>query len=314
MQFLVNSNFNFIGKRKIARIFSIALILIGVGSLIIQGGPKLGIDFTGGTSLRLQFEKGVSIGEVRSAIASLGIGNAEIKNFGDSADILIRVQEQETSGAGITDAIKAELSKVFPDNPYVERSKDSVGPKIGAELRTKTITSILIALVGMLIYITWRFEFKFAVGAIVALFHDVIITLGVFSILQLEISLPIIAAFLTIVGYSLNDTIVIFDRIRENLKVLRRETYESIVNTSLNQSLTRTIITSLTTLIVVLILYFFGGSVIHNFAFALIIGVIIGTYSSIFVASPIVIDWELRSQEKKSKALGKLGRPIPKRA
>ncbi|MCH8956991.1 protein translocase subunit SecF [candidate division KSB1 bacterium] len=314
MQFLVNSNFNFIGKRKIARIFSIALILIGVGSLIIQGGPKLGIDFTGGTSLRLRFEKGVPIGDVRSAIASLGIGNAEIKNFGDSADILIRVQEQETSGAGITDAIKAELSKVFPDNPYVERSKDSVGPKIGAELRTKTITSILIALVGMLIYITWRFEFKFAVGAIVALFHDVIITLGVFSILQLEISLPIIAAFLTIVGYSLNDTIVIFDRIRENLKVLRRETYESIVNTSLNQSLTRTIITSLTTLIVVLILYFFGGSVIHNFAFALIIGVIIGTYSSIFVASPIVIDWELRSQEKKSKALGKLGRPIPKRA
>ena len=314
MQFLVNSNFNFIGKRKIARIFSIALILIGVGSLIIQGGPKLGIDFTGGTSLRLRFEKGVPIGDVRSAIASLGIGNAEIKNFGDSADILIRFQEQETSGAGITDAIKAELSKVFPDNPYVERSKDSVGPKIGAELRTKTVTSILIALVGMLIYITWRFEFKFAVGAIVALFHDVIITLGVFSILQLEITLPIIAAFLTIVGYSLNDTIVVFDRIRENLKVLRRDTYETIVNTSVNQSLTRTIITSLTTLIVVLILYFFGGSVIHNFAFALIIGVLIGTYSSIFVASPIVVDWELRSQEKKSRALGKLGKPIPKRA
>jgi len=314
MQFLVNANFNFIGKRKIARIFSIALILIGVGSLIIQGGPKLGIDFTGGTSLRLQFEKGVSIGEVRSAIASLGIGNAEIKNFGNSADILIRVQEQETSGAGITDAIKAELSKVFPDNPYVERSKDSVGPKIGAELRTKTVTAILIALVGMLIYITWRFEFKFAVGAIVALFHDVIITLGVFSILQLEITLPIIAAFLTIVGYSLNDTIVVFDRIRENLKVLRRDTYETIVNTSVNQSLTRTIITSLTTLVVVVILYFFGGSVIHNFAFALIVGVLIGTYSSIFVASPIVVDWELRSQEKKSRAPGKLGKPIPKRA
>jgi len=314
MQFLVNANFNFIGKRKTARIFSIALILIGVGSLVIQGGPKLGIDFTGGTSLRLQFEKGVSIGEVRSAIASLGIGNAEIKNFGNSADILIRVQEQEASGAGITDAIKAELSKVFADNPYVERSKDSVGPKIGAELRTKTVTAILIALVGMLIYITWRFEFKFAVGAIVALFHDVIITLGVFSILQLEITLPIIAAFLTIVGYSLNDTIVVFDRIRENLKVLRRDTYETIVNTSVNQSLTRTIITSMTTLIVVVILYFFGGSVIHNFAFALIVGVLIGTYSSIFVASPIVVDWELRSQEKKSRALGKLGKPIPKKA
>ena len=141
-----------------------------------------------------------------------------------------------------------------------------------------------------------------------------IITLGVFSILQLEITLPIIAAFLTIVGYSLNDTIVVFDRIRENLKVLRRDTYETIVNTSVNQSLTRTIITSLTTLVVVLILYFFGGSVIHNFAFALIVGVLIGTYSSIFVASPIVVDWELKSQEKKSRALGKLGKPIPKRA
>jgi len=314
MEFLVNSNFNFLGKRKIARIFSIALILIGVGSLIIQGGPKLGIDFTGGTALRLQFEKGVSIGDVRSAIASLGIGNAEIKNFGNSADILIRVQEQETTGAGITDAIKTELSKVFPDNPYIERSKDSVGPKIGAELRTATITSILIALVGMLIYITWRFEFKFAVGAIVALFHDVLITLGVFSVLQLEITLPIIAAFLTIVGYSINDTIVVFDRIRENLKLLRRDTYETIVNTSVNQSLTRTIITSLTTMIVVVILYFFGGSVIHNFAFALIVGILIGTYSSIFVASPIVVDWELRSQEKKSRVLGKLGKPIPKRA
>ena len=314
MQFLVNSNFDLVGKRKIARFFSIALILAGVASLIIQGGPKLGIDFTGGTSLRLQFEKGVSIGEVRSAIARLGIGNAEIKNFGSPEEILIRFQEEETSEAGITDAIKAELSKVFLDNPYVVQSKDSISPKIGAELRTKTITSILIALVGMLIYITWRFEFKFAVGAIVALFHDVIITLGVFSILQLEITLPIIAAFLTIVGYSLNDTIVVFDRIRENLKVLRRDTYETIVNISVNQSLTRTIITSLTTLVVVVILYFFGGSVIHNFAFALVVGVLIGTYSSIFVASPIVVDWELRSQEKKSRALGKLGKPIPKRA
>ncbi|MCH7680463.1 protein translocase subunit SecF [candidate division KSB1 bacterium] len=314
MQFLVNSNFNFIGNRKKARIFSITLILIGLGSLIIQGGPKLGIDFTGGTSLGLQFEKGVLIGDIRSAIAGLGIGNAEIKNFGNSTDILIRVQEQETSGAGITDAIKAELSKVFPDNPFVERSKDSVGPKIGAELRKATVTSILLALMGMLIYITWRFEFKFAVAAIVALFHDVIITLGVFSILQLEITLPIIAAFLTIVGYSLNDTIVVFDRIRENLKVLRRDSYETIVNTSVNQSLTRTIVTSLTTLIVIVILYFFGGSVIHDFSFALIIGVLIGTYSSIFVASPIVVDWELKNQEKKSRALGKLGKPIPKKA
>jgi preprotein translocase SecF subunit len=182
---------------------------------------------------------------------------------------------------------------------------EKVGPKIGAELRKAALWAIIIALFFILLYISWRFEFIFAVGAIAALFHDVLITLGVFSVLRLEISLAIIAAFLTIVGYSLNDTIVVFDRIRENLKVLRRETYENIINTSINQSLSRTIVTSLTTLIVVSILYFFGGEVIHNFAFALIIGVLIGTYSSIFIASPILVEWEKRRELKKAGTLTK---------
>lgn len=301
MQFLVSTHFDFLGKRTIALALSSILILIGAVSLIIHNGPKYGIDFTGGTSLDLEFEKDVAVADVRSTMANLGFSNAEIKNFGTPRDILIRVQQQDTSVVGITAHIKEELARTFPDNKFVERSKDSVGPKIGAELRTAAIWAILVGLLFLLIYISWRFEFKFAVGAIVALFHDVIITLGIFSVLQMEITLPIIAAFLTIVGYSINDTIVVFDRIRENLKVLRRETYETIVNSSVNQSLSRTIVTSLTTLIVVLILYFFGGSVIQSFAFALIVGVVVGTYSSIFIASPIVVTWELRSQRQKGR-------------
>ncbi|MFQ5674995.1 MAG: protein translocase subunit SecF [bacterium] len=298
----MNTHFDFLGKRTVALALSGILILFGVVSLAIHKGPKYGIDFTGGTSLDLKFEKEVSVAAVRSAMANLGFANAEIKNFGTPRDILIRVQQQDTSVTGITAHIKEELTRTFPDNKFVELSKDSVGPKIGAELRTAAIWAILVGLLFLLIYISWRFEFKFAVGAIAALFHDVIITLGIFSVLQMEITLPIIAAFLTIVGYSINDTIVVFDRIRENLKVLRRETYETIVNSSVNQSLSRTIVTSMTTLIVVLILYLFGGSVIKSFAFALIIGVVVGTYSSIFIASPIVVTWELKSQKGRLQA------------
>ncbi len=304
MQFLLNTKINFIGQRKTALIFSVALILIGLGSLAIQQGPNLGIDFLGGTAIALKFEKDVSIAEVRSAISSAGFDNAEIKSFGSENEILIRVEEQE-SGTKITDAIKTDMTNAFPDNPYIVDMVEKVGPKIGSELRSATIWAVLIALLCLLIYISWRFEFVFAIGAIAALFHDVLITLGVFSVLRLEITLAIIAAFLTIVGYSLNDTIVVFDRIRENLKVMRRDTYETIVNTSINQSLSRTIVTSLTTLVVVLILYLFGGAVIRNFAFAIIVGVIIGTYSSIFIASPIVVEWEKRRELKKGRPLAK---------
>ncbi|MCZ6820098.1 MAG: protein translocase subunit SecF [Calditrichaeota bacterium] len=306
MEFLVNAKFDFVSKRKAALVFSGTLILVGLGSLIVHKGPHYGIDFLGGTSIELEFEQPIAISDVRSAVSKAGFGKAEIKNFGAPNEILIRVQEQE-AGTEISGAIKASISKAFPDNSYTVQLVEKVGPKIGAELRSSAFWAILIALLGILMYISWRFEFMFAVGAIVALFHDVLITLGVFSVLGLEISLAIIAAFLTIVGYSLNDTIVVFDRIRENLKVLRRETYEAVVNTSINQSLTRTIVTSLTTLAVVTILYFFGGEVIHNFAFALIIGVLIGTYSSIFIASPVVVEWEKRREAKK-------GRPMAKRA
>lgn len=306
MQFLVDANFDLIGKRKPALVLSCLLILIGIGSLVIHQGPKYGIDFLGGTSVEVRFETPPSIADVRTVVADAGFPSAEIKSFGAANEILIRVEEQG-AGTEVADAIISSLNAAFPDNPNELRDMVGVGPKIGAELRTATIWATLIALVFMLIYISWRFEFVFAIGAIAALFHDIIITLGVFSLLRLEISLAIVAAFLTIVGYSLNDTIVVFDRIRENLKVLRRDTYEVIVNKSINQSLARTLVTSVTTLLVVTILYFFGGEVIKDFAFALIVGVLIGTYSSIFIASPILVEWQKRREVKR-------GRPLPKRA
>lgn len=300
MQFLKDVNIDFIGKRKIGAIFSTILILIGITSLILQGGPNYGIDFEGGASIRIKFDQPVKIGAVRDVLSGIGLGNSEIKQIGIENEILIRVQQQENIGE-VSDLITSELTAQIQDNNFEVREKDTVGPRIGSELRRATIWAILIALGLILIYISWRFEFKFAVGAVIALFHDVLITLGAFSVLQLEISLAVVAAFLTIVGYSLNDTIVVFDRIRENLKILRREQYEKIINSSINQTLSRTVLTSLTTFMVVIILFFFGGEVIHNFSFALLIGIIIGTYSSIFVASPFVVVWQLRQDRKKSR-------------
>ena len=298
MQFLKDVNIDFLGKRKFGAILSAILIIIGIVSLVLHGGPNYGIDFKGGSSIRLKFEKPIKIVTVRNVLSGIGFGKSEIKQIGEENELLIRVQQQENIGEA-SELITSELTQKIQENKFELREKDTVGPKIGSELRRSAIWAVLAALGLILIYISWRFEFKFAVGAVIALFHDIIITLGVFSILNLEISLAVIAAFLTIVGYSLNDTIVVFDRIRENLKVLRREDYVKIINSSINQTLSRTILTSLTTFIVVIILFFFGGEVIHNFSFAILIGVIIGTYSSIFVASPVVVEWQLRWNQKK---------------
>jgi len=307
MQFLRETNIDFLKRRKQAYVFSLALILAGLISLIFHGGPRYGIDFLGGTEITLEFSHLISVGDVRSSLAEIGYGTAEIKSSrslkaeANKNDILIRVEQGDKEGSEVEREIEEKLSQDFADNPFEKLNVESVGPKIGAELRRATIFAILLSLFFILLYISWRFEFKFAIGAIAALFHDVLITFGIFSILNVEITLVVVAAFLTIVGYSLNDTIVVFDRIRENLKVMRRETIERIINVSINQSLSRTIITSLTTLTVLLVLFFFGGRVIHSFALALIIGVLIGTYSSAFVASPIVVEWELRSEKKKGR-------------
>lgn len=311
MQFFSRANIDFITNRKYGYMFSSTLILIGLVFFILRGGPNYGIDFKGGVSIRVQMAQNITIDDVRKSLGAIGYGNAELKESRQEQGNNIKeeyiVRVPATAQAGTAgDSVLTQLRADYGDSSVVVRSIEAVGPKIGNELKRAAIYSILFALLIILIYISWRFELRFAVGAIIPLFHDVLITLGIFSVLNLEISLAVVAAFLTIVGYSLNDTIVVFDRIRENLRTLRREKYDVVVNKSINETLSRTIITSLTTLFVVLVLYFLGGDVIHNFAFALLVGVVIGTYSSIFVASPILIEWENRSQthskiEKKKK-------------
>ena len=301
MRVVKDTNIDFMSKTFIASCISALLILVGAISLISNGGPKLSIDFKGGTLVAVNFTEPVDINKIRSSLSSVSIdgqnfdfSKEEIKHFGDESNVAIRIASIENEPPRFANRVSESLASVYPDLLPSEKSDfilsiDKVGPKVGAELSSDAILAILYALGFILIYISVRFEFKYAIGAIAALTHDVLITLGVFSILGYEISLAVIAAFLTIVGYSLNDTIVIFDRVRENVKSLKGSSMESVINQSINDSLSRTIVTSLTTFLVVLILFLVGGEVIHTFSFAMIVGVVIGTYSSIFVASPIVI-------------------------
>ena len=301
MRIVKDTNIDFMSKTFIASCISALLILVGAVSLITNGGPKLSIDFKGGTLVAVNFTDPVDINKIRSSLSSVLIdgqnfdfSKEEIKHFGDESNVAIRIASVENEPPRFANKVSESLASVYPDLLPSKKSDfilsiDKVGPKVGAELSSDAVLAILYALGFILIYISIRFEFKYAIGAIAALTHDVLITLGVFSILGYEISLAVIAAFLTIVGYSLNDTIVIFDRVRENVKSLKGSSMESVINQSINDSLSRTIVTSLTTFLVVLILFLVGGEVIHTFSFAMIVGVVIGTYSSIFVASPVVI-------------------------
>lgn len=293
MRFLKETNIDFLSMRRFGFVISGSFILAGIVSLLLQGGPLLSIDFTGGTLAQVRFEEAPDIAKVRSALGALDVGIGEVQTFGTPNEILIRLQVSQNA-ENLTTELKAALQAQFPGQSIDFRRVETVGPKIGSELKGKAFFAVFTAIIGILIYISIRFEFKFAIGAIAALIHDVLITLGVFSILNYEISLAIIAAFLTIVGYSLNDTIVVFDRVRENMKLLKNIDQKTIFNKSINESLSRTIITSLTTFAVVFILYIAGGEVIRYFAFAMIVGVIVGTYSSIYVASPVVFLWQQR--------------------
>ena len=289
MRFLSKTNIDFISKQKITGFLSIALIVAGIASLIMKGGPLLSIDFTGGTVAQVKFEKPVELGQLRETLSDYGFKGAEIVEFGSPDEILIKTQF-----SGSSSEISEKLTLAL-GNSFTLRRVESVGPKIGKELQTDALKAIGLALLLILIYITFRFDRYYALGSVMALIHDVLITLGVFSLLDYEINLSIIAAFLTIVGYSLNDTIVVFDRIRENIPKFIKKTLNDVVNISLNQTLNRTVITSLTTMMVVVILFIWGGKVINLFAFALIIGVFVGTYSSLFVASPVMVYFEKRS-------------------
>ena len=289
MRFLKKTNINFINKQKFTAFLSIALIIAGIASLIMKGGPLLSIDFTGGTVAQVKFENPVELAQLRSILSEYGFKGAEIVEFGSPDEILIKTQF-----SGSSSEISEKLTLAL-GNSFTLRRVESVGPKIGKELQTDALKAIGLALLLILIYITFRFDRYYALGSVMALIHDVLITLGVFSLLDYEINLSIIAAFLTIVGYSLNDTIVVFDRIRENIPKFMKKTLNDVVNISLNETLNRTVITSLTTMMVVVILFLWGGKVINLFAFALIIGVFVGTYSSLFVASPVMVYFEKRS-------------------
>ncbi len=316
MRFLSETKIDFLGARRFGFVISGTLLLAGMISLLLQDGPKLGIDFTGGTKVMVKFDKSVEISSVRDALANVDIdgepfdfSKSEIKLERDEkgSDLVsVRLPKLPESVEDADEAVISKLYTEFRDNApddiiEFKLSSDTIGPKIGSELRGKAILAILSSILMILFYVSIRFQFKFAIGAIAALVHDVLITLGIFSIMDYEISLVIVAAFLTIVGYSLNDTIVVFDRVRENLKRLKQEKYEAIINKSINESLSRTIITSLTTFMVVFILWLTGGEVIRYFAFAMMVGILIGTYSSMFVASPIVVAWHNRFGERKSR-------------
>lgn len=290
---------DFIGKKKMAISLSLFIITAGIILFIVKGGLKLGIDFSGGTLIQLQFKEEVSIDEIRTSFRQLGMGNSTIQQFGSDRDILINVERFPEGLEDLKTNVRSQLEKDFVPESFDIVRVEMVGPKVGHDLREKAVLSIFYALIGIVIYISWRFEFRFAVAAIVALIHDILITATFFLLFEKEFSLPIIAAFLTIIGYSLNDTIVVFDRIRENLRKVRKKNLEYVINLSINQTLSRTILTSLTTLIVVLALFFLGGEVIHDFSFALMIGVFVGTYSSIFIASPVLLAWERARQRQR---------------
>ena len=281
--FKKETQFKFMSGRRNALIFSTILILISLGSLITNS-LNWGIDFTGGTLIEVGYPKAVELKPIRDSLDKSGFGDAIVQHFGTASDVLIRIAPRvDQSSASLSDQVVIALRD--QDDGVEMRRQEFVGPQVGDELTEDGGLAMIYALIGILIYVAMRFEYRFAIGSVAALVHDVIITMGVFALFQLEFDLTVLAAVLAVIGYSLNDTIVVFDRIRENFRKLRKGTAEDVVNRSLNQTLARTLMTSFTTLLVLIALFVFGGELIHGFATALLIGVIVGTYSSIYVAS-----------------------------
>lgn len=281
-------NLDFVGKRKIFLMFSLSLIVLSI-LVLFSKGMNYGIDFTGGTLVQVQFNKKINISKLRTSLKPLPLGDTVIQNFGSEREFLIRVQKSSRSTKGLENNIKIAIENNFGKDSFKIRRTEMVGPKVGADLRNKALSSMFFALIGILIYVSFRFRFRQAIASVIALIHDVLITVAVFSFSGKEFSLPIVAAVLTIIGYSLNDTIVVFDRIRENNLRSRRQGFFEVVNMSINQTLSRTILTSGTTLVAVLAFLFLGGEIISDVAFTLVVGIIAGTYSSIYVASSFLL-------------------------
>jgi preprotein translocase subunit SecF len=299
MRILHDTKIDFLGKRKIFYIVSISVIVIGMIILYLKPIP-LGIDFLGGTELQVKFSNTVDVGDVRTAMDKSDMTGMEIKSMGSGKDVLLRTPLQG-EGQTVSDKIINALKTNFPDNTFSVERIDKVGPKIGSELRTKALFAVVFSLLGILVYLAFRFQFIYAIGAVIGLFHDVLITVSAVAIfdaliptLKLELNQTMLAAFLTLIGFSVNDTVIIFDRIRENIKLYKNENIESVMNKSVNATLSRTIITSGTVFLTVLVLYLFGGEVLAGFSFTFGVGIITGTYSSVFVSSSIVVDWKNR--------------------
>jgi len=303
MRILEKTNIDFMSTRKIWYSISAAIITIGIIAAFVRG-VSFGIDFLGGTEVLVRFENPPAISDIRTAVQNAGFTSSEIKSFGSPKDILIRTPEQ-TEGTKTLDIIRERLATQFPNNPYTILKADKIGPKIGAELRTNAIYAIFSAMLIIMVYIGFRFQFIYGLAGVIALFHDVIATFGIIVLvnglspyLNLEIDQNIMAAFLTLVGFSINDTVVIFDRIRENQKIHKTEDLSTIMNRSINETLSRSIITNGTVFMVLLVLVIFGGEVNRGFAFTFFIGTILGTYSTIYVASAIVLDFSKRKLAK----------------
>lgn len=282
---------DFVGKMKIAFGISVAAMVISIASVIWHGGLNYGIDFAGGMLVQLKFQKSTSTEQIRDAFGPIGLQGAIIQPFGGN-EVVVRIGEVAVSSKEMSSLIENSLRTALGQGAFEVRRVELVGPKVGKDLTQKAILAIVFSWIGMLAYIAWRFEFRYAVGGILALVHDTIITIGAMSLLNKEFDLTIVAALLTIIGYSINDTIVVFDRIRENARKNIKQPLAEVMNQSINQTLSRTILMSFTVFLVLLALFFLGGPVIHDFSFALLVGVVVGTYSSIFIASPVVLAWE----------------------
>jgi preprotein translocase subunit SecF len=293
LEILGKTNIDFMGKRKYSFVFSGFMVLLGLVALvqIARGAANLGIDFAGGTAVQLKFDQAIHIDEVRRALESNGVTNAELQEFGQDNKFLVRVKASTTIEEKTAERVMAVFAKEFPNNHFVVDSTTEIGPTIGKKLQEDALIAIVISFAGIILYIAARFELRFGVAAALATFHDVLAVLGAFYLFDKEITLLVVTALLTLAGYSLTDTVVVFDRIRENLRLRRRDTEQMTINNAVNQVLSRTIVTSLTVVLVLIPLTFAGGEVLHDFSLALLSGVIFGTYSSVFVASPLLLLW-----------------------
>ncbi len=302
MELIGKTSIDFIGKRNISFVISSIIAIVGILGIIqiSRGAANMGIDFSGGTEVQLRFSQPISLELARNALIRNNLKEANLQEIKEGNKLLIKVGTANVAVGKVADTIQEIFKKEVPGNSFVVESSTEIGPSIGDKLRKDTLVAIAISLLGIIIYIAWRFDFKFGIGATVATLHDVLAMFAVFFALNKEVNLLFITAVLTIAGYSLTDTVVVFDRIRENLHKDLKGALANIFNRSINEVLSRTIVTSLTAFLAALSLFFFGGEVIHDFAFALVIGIAVGTYSSIFVASPIVVLLEERSGKTKA--------------